>query len=276
MRLVRKVVDSNFLRNPALAHYLARSRRNVAVLTEFVVLEAHKRDAMVTVPKSIAILARHPRQVEMLRTSQRLLGFPGRSAGLQQRLIDHRRSRGFPRYCRRVADAVAGNAACWDEIRHTADVASTHIASLVDSAPTIIDLFQRHARRFSRAEMAVLRLGKPRCVDIQRKLIDVVFESAIDVAKATGAIGPRFRPEEIVNLPVFRYCLCMMLLFIRWIEDGRQTAAGPRLVANDVIDANIAAYATYFDGVLSADEKLLSLHREARHVLREIGGNVPA
>lgn len=86
MRLVRKVVDSNFLRNPALADYLGRSVRNFAILTEFVTLEAHKRDAIVTVPKSIEILARFPRQVEVLRSSQGLLRFPGRSAGLQRRL----------------------------------------------------------------------------------------------------------------------------------------------------------------------------------------------
>lgn len=276
MRLIRKVVDSNFLRNPALANFLARSYRNVAVVSEFVVLEAHKRDAMVTVPKSIEILARYPKQVEMLRTSQSLLGFSGRSAGLQQRLIDNRRSRAFPHYCRLVAAAVAGDAQGQEEIRRTAHVASTHIASLIDAAPTIIDLFQRHAMRFSPEEMVVLRTGQPRSWVTQRKLIDVVFESAVDVAKTTGAIRPPFRPEEILNLPVFRYCLSMMLLFIRWVEGGRQTGARPKLVANDVIDANIAAYATYFDGVLSADEKLLSLHREARHVLREIGGTVPA
>jgi len=275
MRLVRKVVDSNFLRNPALADYLGRSVRNFAILTEFVTLEAHKRDAIVTVPKSIEILARFPRQVEVLRSSQGLLRFPGRSAGLQRRLIDKRQSRRFPQYCRQIADAAAGDTVSENEIHRTAHAAATHVASLVDAAPTIIDLFQRHAKRFSHDEMTILRTRQPRGWDIQRKLIDMVFESTADVAGATGAIGKPFRPEEIVNLPVFRYCLCMMLLFIRWIEDGRQTAAGPKLIANDVIDANIAAYGTYFDGVLSADEKLRSLHREARHVLGEIGATVP-
>ena len=43
-----------------------------------------------------------------------------------------------------------------------------------------------------------------------------------------------------------------------------------------MIDANIAAYATYFHGILSGDKKLLWLHAEARYILREIGAQVPA
>ncbi len=119
MRITRKVVDSNFLRNAALADYLGRSRSNVAVLTEYVLLEAHKQSPLITVPKSIEILARFPGQVAILRPSRNLTGFCGRSAGLQQRLIDERQSRAFPAFCRQVRQAAAGDAAAAEAILQT-------------------------------------------------------------------------------------------------------------------------------------------------------------
>jgi hypothetical protein len=275
MGIVRKVIDSNHLRSPALKRYLAQSRANVAVLTEFVLLEAHKQDPLVTLPKSIEILAQHAAQVALLRTSENLLGFRGRSAGLQRRLIDERRSAEFPRFCRQARAAVAGDAPSRAAILNTAHIARAHIDSLVAAAPTVIDLFEHHARRFEPDEVRAIRTGTPYAPATQLKLIDIVFESATDVARATGAIRTAVQPAEIVNLPVFRYCLCMMILLTRWIVGGRQKGSNPASIANDVIDANIAAYATYFDGVLTADRKLIALHREARHILIEIGGTVP-
>lgn len=275
MRITRKVIDSNYLRNPALVDYLDKSRGNVAVLTEFVLLEAHKRSPLIAVPNSIAILARFPGQVAIIRPSRNLIGFPGRSAGLQQRLIDQRQSRAFPAFCRQVAIAASGDPSAAEAILTTARIAQTHIDGLIEAAPTIIDHFEHHVRRFTPDELTSLRTRRPRSWELQRRLFDIVFESARDVASATNALPSRFRPQEIANLPVFRYCLCMALLLIRWIEKGRPKEARGKSVANDVIDANIASYATYFDGALSNDELLCALHAEARHVLREIGGSVP-
>ena len=39
---------------------------------------------------------------------------------------------------------------------------------------------------------------------------------------------------------------------------------------NDLVDINFAAFATYFDGLLTADEKLVSIHLEAKVWLENI------
>lgn len=275
MGQVRKVVDSNCLRSPRLAAYLRRSSENVAVLTEFVILEAHKESPLVTVPASFEILSRFPGQVAVLRTSQNLLGFRGRSSGLQKRLIDRRASANFQNFCRTVRSATAGDVASQSEILRTSNIASRHISSLVDAASSVIATFQDHARRFTQAELRIIRLREPYPDETQLKLIDIMFESATDIARATNAVPAGINPAEIVNLPVFRYSLAMAVLLTRWIAAGRQESASPAKIANDVIDANIVAYATYFDGILSGDKKLLSLHAETRYVLREIGAQVP-
>lgn len=272
----RMVVDSNCLRSPELEAYLAKSPRNMAVLTEFVLLEAQKKNPLLTLAESTRILSHFSRQVLILRPSSKLLRFHGESSGLQKRLIDGRRSADFGRFCKSVRAAAAGNEAVSDEISREARIAQSHIAALTEAAPTILDLFRANVDRFTPNEIKILRSRSPRPFPVQKKLLDMVFQSAAEVAAGAMLRPRKWAASDIVNLPVVRYCLCMMLLFIRWIEKGRQPVVRNDSVANDVIDANIAAYSTYFDGVLSDDANVQSLAREARYILAEIGAYVPA
>ncbi|MGV7120314.1 hypothetical protein [Sphingopyxis sp. 550A] len=275
MTIVRRIVDSNYLRTPELEEYLSTSPQNMVVVTEFVLLEAHKREPLITLPCSIAILSRFTRQVEILRSSEDLMRFQGRSAGLQRRLIDRQKSAEFSRFCRRVRQAVDGDASSNAQIEATAALAARHIDSLTEAAPTIITLFQGQAARFTTGEIAALRTKQPRSAAVQAKLFDLIFRSSIDIAQSTKVLPERMAPGEIVNLPVFRYCLCMALLFIRWVEEGRSATLPKARIANDVIDANIAAYATFFDGVLSNDRKLRALEREARFLIDALRQHPP-
>lgn len=271
MQTTRRVVDSNSLRSSRLETYLAARRTNIAVLTEFVLVEAYKCNPLITFPASLAILERFSQQVVVLKPSEKQLGMRGRASGMQRRLIDKRMTTEFPRLCARIRQAAAGDAEQTRFILDTARIASIHMDKLVEAAPSIIQLFEFHAQRFTPMELNEIARQQPYSGTTQAKLIDMIMETTADIARATGAISPRTPPREITNLPVFRYCLCMALLFTRWVAGGRQKGTRPARTANDVMDANVAAYATYFDGVLSEDEKLLSVHTEARHILREIG-----
>ena len=246
----------------------------MAVLTEFVLLEAQKKDAILTLERSMDILSRYPRQVIILRPSVELMGFHGRGAGLQKRLIDGRRSVAFSSLCRDIRDAAIGVEEARTRIEASAHVAGAHYRSLADAAPMISALFQANLARFSSAEIRILRAGDARPPDVQRKFIELLFESAGDVATGAGIRPRKWIDGEAINFPVVRYCLCMALLFIRWIEKGRQTDMSNERVANDVIDANIAAYSTYFDGVLTSDMQLGRLAAEARYFIEQVGGYV--
>jgi hypothetical protein len=272
---VRKIVDSNYLRRAELEDYLSKSPHNEAVLTEFVLLEAQKREPLLTLAASTAILSRFPNQVLVLRPSSSMRGFHGRGSGLQKRLIDRRKSAEFGSFCKAVNLAASGDGIMPDAILREARIAKSHIDSLAAAAPTILDLFRANLARFAPDEIGILRSRLPRPWPVQEKLLDLVFESAGEVARGANLHTRRQSAADIVNLPVVRYCLCMALLFIRWIENGRQPDVRNDKIANDVIDANIAAYSTYFDGVLSGDGGVQSLAAEARYILTEIGGYAP-
>ena len=96
---LRKVVDSNALRSPDLQQFLAERPTNIAVVSDYVGVEIHKKDPLITLPESMRVLCQFPRQVLVLKGTSILCGMSGRSARLQQRLIDARGTKEFPRYC---------------------------------------------------------------------------------------------------------------------------------------------------------------------------------
>jgi hypothetical protein len=57
---MRKIVDRNFLQALELRDYLAASRKNHAVLTDYTAMEAFKGDALVNISSAAEILCQFP------------------------------------------------------------------------------------------------------------------------------------------------------------------------------------------------------------------------
>jgi hypothetical protein len=70
---MRKIVDSNYPQSPELREYLAASRKNFAVLTDYVAMEAFKGDTLANISSATEILCGFPNQVIVLKSTSRLL-----------------------------------------------------------------------------------------------------------------------------------------------------------------------------------------------------------
>lgn len=55
------------------------------------------------------ILSEYPKQVIVLKGTQKVCGLRGRRAGLQRRLIDEGQTQGFGKYCRDIEAAERGD-----------------------------------------------------------------------------------------------------------------------------------------------------------------------
>lgn len=75
---------------------------------------------------------------------------------------------------------------------------------------------------------------------------------------------------ELPNMFIFRVALCGYLLCLRWISEGGAKTVRLEKMRNDLVDIFIAAYATYFDGLLTADKKLNAIYHEAVFLLPRI------
>ena len=270
---LRKVVDSNFLRSPELRRFLSTSPRNLALLTDYSAMEAYKGNTLVSIFESMAILSEFPKQVVVLKGTTAACGLRGRSAGMAKRLTDHHQTAGFGTFCSDLVRARAGYEPYRRTILAHGREASSQMDRVQGDALDLPSTFTDLAAGYSQAELTEIRTSDVR--DIQsRALIAKILEGIFDLFMSMFKRHPRatFVPArlEVPNLFILRTALCAYVLFLRWVAEGRQKNIRPERVRNDLVDLNFAAFASYFDGILTADKKLIKIYDQANWILDRI------
>ena len=273
---MRKVVDSNYLRNPGLRAYLSASQHNMAVLTDYASMEAYKGDTLISIYNSMAILAEFPSQVLVLKNTLVACGLTGRGAGLQRRFIDEAQTRDFGTYCRHLAVAKAGNVRLQRQLLDFGQEATQHLEKrMLADAGTFPEVIELIAANYTKEELVALRTAAPYSDAMVKKFITSVLQVSLTMFQSHPRVQNIPNRKEVPNTFVFRAALCAYLLALDWIAmAGPQGAKGASVkrLRNDIVDVNFAAYATYFDGLLSCDGKTRRIHDQARLFLAKVSG----
>lgn len=267
---MQNVVDSNFLRRDELRAYLASSPDNKAVLTDYVAMEAHKGDALISIYKSMEILCEFSRQVVILKSTTIVCGIRGRTDDLRQPLIDQGQTKHFSTYCRQLQAAKAGDISIQREILEQGRVATAQMARVQADVAIMPEVFADMAKSFTPDEISILRHERPYTEIMIDKIMRGIMMLAANFFKTHPEAGWLPTAAELPNTFIYRFSLCAYLLHLDWIAHGSQAVIKPEKVRNDMVDVNFAAFATYFDGLLSADKKLTRIYMQARFMLHEI------
>lgn len=264
----RKVIDSNQLRSKSLKRYLEASRQNFAVLTDYVAMEAYKGNALITIMKSMEIVSEYPGQVIVLKGTREVSALSGRLAGLQSRMIDEHQTRGFATFTRFLKVAQRGDLAIQRQILDNGKAATLHMENMLVTAAEITAVIAPLVKDFSAENRVEIRNWAISSQELINTIISAVMEISAQVFRLLPhpMNPPTFK--ELPNTLVFRAVLCCYLMVI---ERGAIGGGAPvAKVRNDMVDMYIAAYATFFDGVLSEDAKLTRIHYLARMILKEL------
>jgi hypothetical protein len=256
------------LREMALREYLRKSPKNLAVLTDYSAMEAYKTNSLDELRRSYAILSEFPKQVLILKDTQTLCGLSARGAGLQRRLIDEDQTRGFGDFCKALREGT--DLQLRNQFDDLVQSATWQMDRMLADAKTTGDAIAVMQKSYTESELRVLRRNEPYTNAMIKKIMVHVAELArkllVDHPKARFLKGT----EDVRNAFIFRIALCGYLLALRWIAVGGAERVSATKLRNDVADINFAACATYFDGLLSADQKLVSIHDEARVLINEL------
>ncbi len=261
---MREVVDSNQLQSDALRSYLAKSRRNIAVLTDYAAMEAYKGDTLASIYKSMAIVADFPDQVLVLKNTVVACGLSSRGAGLQKRLIHQAQTREFAKYARGIHLAKNGNLALQRQLLKHGKEATAHLDRMLEDAKSTGAVFDDLAKAYSKDERRLVRNRQSYTPEMVDKIVRSVIRTAGKIFKDHPSVKVLPTYEELPNTFIFRAALCGYLLALDWGARGGAKDARAGTLRNDMIDMNFAAYATFFDGLLSADAKVNRIHQEAR------------
>ncbi len=264
---MRKVIDTNALQSDELRSYLAASRQNSAVLTEYASIEVHKGDTLKSIFSSLGILSTFPAQVIILKGTQALCALKGRGKGLQRRFIDAHTTADFAKYCAQLAKARAGDARLQAQILRLGKDADAIVDRLLAAVPDVTEGRKQVADYYTDAELRIIRThGVP-----SQELKDKIVKNLLLLAGFLFRDHPRVIAwpdfETLFNRYIFRYALCTHLWLLDWVSHGSSDEVSARRVRNDLIDLHFATCATYFDGLMSNDGVALRVYRTAARQL---------
>lgn len=266
---MRTVLDANCFGAPELEAYLRAASRNVVIFTDYACMEAYGGDSLVSIRKSLAIVAKYPAQVEVLKSTRDIVQLQEpltpESVAL---LTDADSTRDFGRFCAGVEQAWNGHPGLTEQVLAHGRAATGHL-----------DAMLREAEGFPAAVRLIGEGLRPAHVEALRKRTALPAEACHDtvqrvlqlaVALFQGHPNRPALPKDVGTLCrtyIFRYALAAFLLVAHWIAQGGAAGAKPNKLRNDHVDATYVAYATLFDGLLTRDRKMRELYEEARFLL---------
>jgi hypothetical protein len=102
------------------------------------------------------------------------------------------------------------------------------------------------------------------------KFIQNVLQLSADLFLQHPEVTKFPNADELPYTFIFRASLCVLLSARRRLSVGGAPKAKIEKLRNDMVDSYFAAYATYFDGLLTFDKKLIEIYEEASSLIQEI------
>ncbi len=221
------------------------------------------------------ILAEYPKQVVVLKGTQVVCDLSGRDATSQESLIDKSQSLEFPEYCRQLLAAKSGDLSFERQLLEHGREATRHMDRMLCDMPTLSKGIDLMMKADAPVKLQKLREGNHLPHAMHHKLVQDVLSLATELFKTHPTVTETPTLPDLRDTFIFRYALCSYILILRGIECGG-VKTNPEKLRNDVVDVNFATYATYFDGLLTADKKAGEIYEDAKLLLREIFARPPA
>lgn len=264
----RKVVDSNAMQSDSLRSYLSASRGNYAVLNDYAAMEAYKGNTLASIFRSMEIACQFPRQIIVLKTTGRICSLIGRAQGLQRRMIEERQTREFPNFCRRLRAAQAGDTYIQRQILENGRAADSQMNRILADAPILPGAITELRKTFRPEELKAIRLDEPFPDTLIEKSMKFIVELTLSTMATHPSPPSRIRSmEELQNTFLFRHSVATFVWALDWIARGGADDVRADRMRNDVIDVIFVTYATFFDGLLSSDEKAQRVYRGTQFIL---------
>jgi len=271
---MKKIIDANFLRTPALEYYLKSSSEHFVVLNEYACIEAYKGNAIKSISKSMETLSLFPRQVIVLKSTRDVARLTLSSRDVRQ-LEDVDDTKGFRSFCRAMHLGLLNDESLKDQIIEKGIEATARSNALRDDAAKFARGIEELTRSFRPEHLKALRKREVFPADLIEKVIkEILLITALLFSKHPD-IDQVPQAKQVQDSYILRFAVSAYLLALRWISDGGPGTVSLEKMGNDVIDMHYVAHATLFDGLLTNDNKMTEIYRETCFVLENAFGVGP-
>ncbi len=262
-----KVVDSNCLQDACLEKFLSNPRNSVAI-SDQVAIEAYKGDTLKGIYKSYEILSKYPKQVHILKRTKIACGLSPKNKGLRARFIDNSETKSFPRFCKDLRAAQRGDKKIERAILEHGSAANQFMGEAEDNAKNMKEEVEKIFAGLSKDDKRKLREGRPYPESISKKIITDILIITREAFELHSNFNGFINVPLVHNYYIFRYAVSSYFLALRWKLTGGINDARPDRLRNDAIDMQIISFSTFFDGILTNDNKAIEILNDVNWLIR--------
>jgi hypothetical protein len=262
---MRKVIDNSMLQSTDLQRYLSASPLHFAVLPDFVAIESYKVSSVEEILKRWKIISQFPRQALVLKGTSIICGLRGRARGLQSRMIDYKQTAAFPKFCEKLKKTQMGDARYQRALLELSAAAQQEIATASAAVPKVMESRRQLASTYTQSEARAIRIREELPQSLKVKFVRnvcLLFWMLMRDHPRVRDLPNNF--DDGCNLYLFRFALCIHIWLLEWIAEGSNEQSNAGRVRNDLIDLHVAAYGTYFDGLMTGDDRMAYIHSMAQ------------
>lgn len=257
---MQKVIDKNSFESPEFEEFMV-DPKSLAVVTDYAFMESYTGDSLYNIHKTMQTISNNTDRVILLRSVTEICGVDPRKEGWLDLFEYENAQSDLDLFCEQVEQAVNGSSVHVAAIENNAKEATEHLDRLMLDAEGIGLAFLDMVDAFGRDTYKALFEVTASDEDLE-KLTGAVFQMTADFfQKHPSAYTPPTSMKDIRNTYFFRYSLVGVLLALRWLGMGISLKNQPKAhkIRNDIIDANYIVCATYYDGLLTGDQKMAEL-----------------
>lgn len=268
------VVDAGMLRKQELAEFLSSAPTNFAAVAQLTFVEMCQGDILNNLEPSTRILSRFPRQVLVLRGQVDLINTRGAEPLRRSDLVDPVVTEHFGWLGRGLGDALRGDLQNVQLLRIIQESVNMQQREVLQAVTTAGENFKLFREGFDKELLSRIKKRGLTTENVPQ-LSALIFDLTRHLLDSNPKTRGQRPPEEVLPSTLqFRIALCEFARILWWLASGGAENAKAKVHRNDAIDAIVAAFATYFDGILSRDERQKYVHGVARTLLPHFGGAV--
>lgn len=271
---MKVIIDTNRLQSEELWGFLKMSPSNRALLPDYVLMEAFKPGQPAGARDAFSILRQFPDQVLALKGTGAVSSLNPDAVVMADAMICPDETAAIPEFLRQLERAGAGGSMD-AAIAERAGWANTQMDMMLAGYADMAPAMEEFLAPFTLQELRIIRQAKH---EFTPEMSAKFFDLFVSMARTIFAARPEI-PEPSLEMRqehyVYRHCLCVAGYMMSKVRQGARNWKAT-VARNDAIDMMLATYATYFDGVMSADELTNESFVFAHDILGRTGGTVGA
>ena len=254
------LVDSNMLNSPELLNFFNESKDNKIVLPDYIAFEAYKGENIEHIAASMETISQFPGQVLVLHGTRIITKLKDHADILKWRFVNQEDTKAIKNFFRGLSQAQRGNEKVEEYLLKQAKAANELIGGILNAGEGLHENFKEIEKElFDKSEVKKMRQQSQYTQAMMRK----IYYMAEKIANGVYLAHPDHKrpPKSGVHQDcfLFRYGVAVTLLTVKWIGRGNAQDVKAERMRNDLIDATLVAYSTFYDGLLTNDKDMIWL-----------------